>query len=85
MVSWLVPCRSAQVAVEEAQKSTSPITMARVVLQLSPSRRIQLMNILVQENVLEDASALRSVALGGNDVFNMTDPVVSFGWGIIMN
>eukprot|EP00438_Fugacium_kawagutii_P028033 Skav208413 [mRNA] locus=scaffold2953:124846:125970:+ [translate_table: standard] len=48
-----------QVAVEEAQKSTSPITMARVVLQLSPSRRVQLMNILVQENVLEDASALR--------------------------
>eukprot|EP00434_Breviolum_minutum_P003157 symbB.v1.2.002778.t1/scaffold141.1/size300911/29 len=48
-----------QVAVAEAEKVTSPITMARVVLHLSPARRRQLMDILVQENVLEDASALR--------------------------
>eukprot|EP00435_Cladocopium_sp_Y103_P074863 s15_g51.t2 len=48
-----------QAAVAEAEKTTSPITMARVVLHLSPGRRRQLMDILVQENVLEEASALR--------------------------
>ncbi|CAE7869766.1 unnamed protein product [Symbiodinium microadriaticum] len=48
-----------QAAVAEAQLVLSPISMARAVLHLAPSRRRQLMEILIHEGVLEESSASR--------------------------
>ncbi|CAE7701474.1 unnamed protein product, partial [Symbiodinium sp. CCMP2456] len=48
-----------QAAVAEAQLVLSPISMARAVLHLAPSRRRQLMEILIQEGILEESSASR--------------------------
>ncbi|CAK9020277.1 unnamed protein product [Durusdinium trenchii] len=48
-----------QAAAAELQAAITPISMARVVLRLSATRRRQLMDILVEEQVLEEGSALR--------------------------